>query len=418
MTANGILLTGPLFDVMRLDILVWVAGIPIVLAAMVALYLQWRQYRRLTRELRHLAKVKHHTIEHDLVLKAMKLAIWRIDIQNSTINFETDYRDATGTAQLPPNIPLDVVLKMMPPQYEKKFHKAIDDFTEGRIDDYHGQYEIRPASNDRVYWCELFATVEKRDLDGRPVTVVGTSANIDRQKESEQALIEARNHAEESDRLKTAFLANISHEIRTPLNAIVGFSDILPVVQDDAEREEIIKLIKQNNAHLLRLFDDIVNMSKLEAGGSAIKRTSFSIRALLAEVSLKYEGQAAEKHLSLTIATGSDIELYTDRDRLRQILCQYLDNAIKFTDSGAVTLGADVEDDRLKVWVRDTGKGIPPEHCNDHLFERFVKVDDFVAGTGLGLSICRSLAVSMGARVGMESTLGHGSRFWVEMSIV
>jgi signal transduction histidine kinase len=116
-----------------------------------------------------------------------------------------------------------------------------------------------------------------------------------------------------------------------------------------------------------------------------------------------------------TLADGPT--LYTDRNRLGEILNQYVNNAIKFTEKGSVTIGYDVKDNTLRLWVRDTGIGIPAEHCDEHLFERFVKVNDFVPGTGLGLSICRSLAQSIDARVGMESKYGEGSQFWVELAI-
>lgn len=403
----------------RFDILVWVFAVPFLAAALWLLVYQRRQYREVKSDLQNLSKVKRNTIEYDLVLKSMRLAIWRIDVPSNTITFQTDYRDSSDSIVLPPNTKMEDMLALMTPRHAERLRRIMDDLYAGRIEECHVQYQMKIPHSDRTYWSELFATVEKSDISGKPLSIVGTSARIDKQKETEQALIEARNHAEESDRLKTAFLANISHEIRTPLNAIVGFSDVLPMVQSEEEREQVIGLIRQNNAHLLRLFDDIVNMSKLEAGGDAVKNTRFSLHDLFQEMTDKYEGQARQKGLTLQeegVASG-DIEPFTDRERLRQILSQYLDNALKFTDKGCVTLGCDTDGQRLRIWVRDTGKGIPKEHCNEHLFERFVKVDDFIAGTGLGLSICRSLAQSMGGRVGVESELGKGSLFWIELEM-
>ena len=241
---------------------------------------------------------------------------------------------------------------------------------------------------------------------------------IDNQKDIENALIEARNHAEESDRLKSAFLANMSHEIRTPLNAIVGFSDVLPMAQNEEERAELVKLIKQNNARLLRLFNDMANMAKLEAGGDAVKKERFDLNQLLMDVADKFADKSQETGVKIKVETLSNpVRPFSDRNRLREILNQYVDNAMKFTTQGSVTLGYQVNSGLLRIWVRDTGKGIPAVHCNDHIFEQFVKIDDFVPGTGLGLSICRSLALSIGGKVGVESKQNVGSLFWVEIPV-
>jgi len=304
------------------------------------------------------------------------------------------------------------------PESKAKIAAGMNELVEGKLEEFHEQYEMLLPNSDRRAWGELFATVDKRDKDGKPLTIVGTSMIINRQKEIEQALIEARNKAEESDRLKSAFLANMSHEIRTPLNAIIGFSDVLPMAQSEEERTELIGLIKQNNAQLLRLFDDMTNMAKLEAGSVAVKKNRFELNAFLADLIDRYSDEYNRKGLKLQLEASADNPMpYTDSVRLREILNQYLNNALKFTDHGGVTLGYYVRDNRLRLWVRDTGRGIPAQYCNEHLFERFVKVDEFVPGTGLGLSICRSLAASIGGRVGVESKEGEGTLFWVDISM-
>ena len=150
----------------------------------------------------------------------------------------------------------------------------------------------------------------------------------------------------------------------------------------------------------------------------AVKKTRFELNALLTELVDRYTDEYNRKGLKLQIEAMAESPMpYTDSVRLREILNQYLNNALKFTDHGGVTLGYEVRDNRLRLWVQDTGRGIPAQYCNEHLFERFVKVDDFVPGTGLGLSICRSLAVSIGGRVGVESKEGEGTLFWVEISM-
>ena len=414
MTYNVILFS--LRNMLRLDIMIWIAGIPLLVFAVMWLYYQLRLRKELQKELSLLSKVQRHSVEYDLVLKVMKMAIYRIDVQAQTITFESDFRDVVGSFHFSPNTPLEDFYELMLPESRVKIRQALMDLMEGRTDEAHEQFETRLPHSDQIHWEDAYATIEKRDLHGNPLMIVGTVTFIDKQKSIERELIEARNHAEESDRLKSAFLANMSHEIRTPLNAIVGFSDVLPMAQNDDERKELINLIKQNNARLLRLFDDMANMSKLEAGDEAVRKEHFNLNQLLMDVADKFADKSQETGVKIEIETPADVvQPYSDRNRLREILHQYMDNALKFTTEGVVTLGYQVNNGLLRIWVRDTGKGIPAKHCNDHLFERFVKVDEFVPGSGLGLSICRSMASSIGGKVGVESKLNVGSLFWVEI---
>ena len=414
MTYNVILFS--LRNMLRLDIMIWIAGIPLLVFAVMWLYYQLRLRKELQKELSLLSKVQRHSVEYDLVLKVMKMAIYRIDVQAQTITFESDFRDVVGSFHFSPNTPLEEFYELMLPESSAKIQRALRDLMEGRTDEAHEQFETRLPHSDQIHWEDAYATIEKRDLHGNPLMIVGTVTFIDKQKSIERELIEARNHAEESDRLKSAFLANMSHEIRTPLNAIVGFSDVLPMAQNDDERKELINLIKQNNARLLRLFDDMANMSKLEAGDEAVRKEHFNLNLLLMDVADKFADKSQETGVKIEIETPADVvQPYSDRNRLREILHQYMDNALKFTTEGVVTLGYQVNNGLLRIWVRDTGKGIPAKHCNDHLFERFVKVDEFVPGSGLGLSICRSMASSIGGKVGVESKLNVGSLFWVEI---
>ena len=404
-------------SLLRFDILVWIVGLPVLVGAAVLLYYQFRQYRSLRSELRLLSKVKIHSVEYDLVLKAMKLAIWRIDIATHTITIESDYRDAGETNDFPPNTSMNDIYEHVVPEDATKLRQVLLDLVEGRTEVSHLQFQMRVPHSSRTYWIEGYATVDKRNLEGLPQSIVGTLMRIDQQKEIEQALMEAVYHAEESDRLKSAFLANISHEIRTPLNAIVGFSEVLAGVEDPEERQGLMDLIKHNNAELLRIFDDIVSMSKLEArGGGALKLTTFLLKSVFDELSDKYREKSEETGVAIVVEDIDHLpQLTTDKERLREVLNQYLNNAMKFTAMGQVTLGCTSLGSHWRIWVRDTGKGIPADMCNDHLFERFVKVDEFVSGTGLGLSICRSLALSMNGTVGVESEVDKGSTFWIDL---
>lgn len=406
-------------SLMRIDVMIWVAGIPVVFFLLVILLYQVRQYRQLKVELVQLAAINRHSIEYELVLKAMKLSTWRIDVAEGVVSYESDYRSKTNSFVPQSGATIDGMYDLIHIDDRDTVREALTGLMEGKYEDYHQKYRAQASPSSPFYWEETFATIDKYDIDGNPLTIVGTSMRIDEQKEIEQALIDARNHAEESDRLKSAFLANITHEVRTPLNAIVGFSDVLPMAQSEEERNELIKLIKQNNAHLLRLFDDMMNISKLEAGNQGeIVKDTFELTPLFRELADKYLAVALDKGLSISLdETAEPVLVHTDRDRLKEILNQYMNNAVKFTSTGGITLGSDKTPSSIRIWVRDTGKGIPADKCNEHLFERFVKVDDFVAGTGLGLSICRSLADVLGGQVGVESVYGQGSTFWVEIPL-
>jgi signal transduction histidine kinase len=401
---------------MQIDILLWLLAIPIMVLLVVYLVYQQHQHKKLEEELSMLTTVKRHTIEYDLVLKAMKLAIWHIDVQERTITYDSDYRDALDIPSIPPGADVEQFCDNLLPEDKKRITESMTNLIEGRTDQVHEQYQARSPIGDYTTWGETYAVVDKRDAKGRPQIIVGTSMRIDKQKEIEMALINARNQAEESDRMKTAFLANISHEVRTPLNSIIGFSEILAETPSLEERRQLMELVRQNNARLLQLFEDMVNMSKLDAGGESVNKTRFLMADLLQELIEKYAGRAAEKLLTLEIDKHSEpLEPYTDRDRLMQILCHYVDNALKFTTEGGVTIGCNLELGNMRVWVRDTGKGIDSEFCSDKLFERFVKIDEFEPGTGLGLTICRSLAHTLGGKVGVESEVGVGSLFRVDV---
>ena len=267
---------------------------------------------------------------------------------------------------------------------------------------------------------ETSATVMSCDADGKPNMVVGTSTCIDLRKEMEKELLVARNRAEESDRIKSAFLANIGHEVKTPLNAIVGFSDILPMAESEEERQKMVDIIKENNRKLLNIFDSMVAQSKEDAviAQESVEKAWFDIAPLLREIVKQFAGM--NKNTQVTVEgeiTTDSMSICSNKDRIRTILEHYMDNALKFTPTGKVTLGSVwKEGGLLHIYVRDTGIGIP-EDQQDRIFERFVKLNDFSQGVGLGLSVCRSYAISLGGRVGVSSTENIGSTFWLDLLV-
>lgn len=400
------------------DILLWmlVIGAVVVLTWLLCHYVM--QYRRLSQEQYYLNTQKHHDIEHELVLKTMHLATWRINLVTGGITFENDYRTSANGATPPPDTPFDEIKRHIVPWDRGRLNEGIEKLCANTIEEFFIQYQIRGWRSDRIFWSESYMTVSERDENGEAIEIVGTSSRIDEQKKQEDELIRARNRAEESDRLKTHFIANISHEVRTPLNAIVGFSHVLPTVENEEERKKLVGIIEDNNEQLLHIFDDMMNISKIEAGQSEIQLIDFNLSDMLDELvgHFKLENPSSKLPILMEIPDKS-LLVHTDRNRLYDILNHFLVNAFKFTSSGNITVGFHYQSASLiRVWVQDTGKGI---HENDQqrIFERFVKLDDFEQGIGLGLSICRSYALSIGAQIGVDSQVGDGSKFWVELGI-
>lgn len=227
-------------------------------------------------------------------------------------------------------------------------------------------------------------------------------------------LVEARAKAEESDRLKSAFIANMSHEIRTPLNAIVGFSELLTMDEEleKDERDEYIKLIRTNTDLLLQLINDILDLSKIEAGVLDFIPEKVEVDLLLSGIEslykMKVDGDVEMKFVGEHIGVNS---LFVDKNRLSQIICNFLNNALKFTTKGYIHFGYEVRESDMYFFVEDTGSGILREK-QEAIFQRFVKLDSFKQGTGLGLSICSTIVEKWKGQIGVESEEGHGSKFW------
>ena len=273
--------------------------------------------------------------------------------------------------------------------------------------------EVRVCrENGKYTWTSINVMVrDYRPQDGI-IEMLCINYDITPLKETEQKLIIARDKAEELDRLKSAFLANMSHEIRTPLNAIVGFSSLLAETDSRSERQEYIKIVQENNELLLQLISDILDLSKIEAGTFNFVYTNVDVNETCAEI-IKSMSMKVGKGIELIFEEPfPECYIYTDKNRFTQVISNFINNALKFTQQGSITLGYEqVSHQKIKFYVRDTGMGIPEEKQKS-VFERFVKLNTFVQGTGLGLSICKSIVSQMGGEIGVDSTEGIGSCFW------
>ena len=396
----------------------WIGGAVIVVWLFVMIFFQRRAGLRLKNELVELHKARQSNIEYEFVLRAMHLCTWHIDVPRGMIVVDADFRDDKGDLVSYKEFPVDSLTELIEKSDAQRVAMAVEDICTGRKSTYHEAYRVLTGKAGLTYWEESYGTVASRDEEGMPSKIVCTSMRIDRQKQMEADLIAARNKAEESDRLKTAFLANMGHEIRTPLNAIVGFADLLPMIEGDEERNQIIGEIQKNNYKLLNIIDGLVSMSKVEAEAKSLVKAQTNIVPVLQQIASEFSTMVdGTTVVLLTQFPYPELMINTDIGKLKEIVTNLMQNAIKFTSQGSVTLGFDLpQGDKLLLWVLDTGKGVA-EADQQRIFERFVKVDEYVPGTGLGLSVAKSHAESLGGSIGVDSVLGQGSRFWVELPL-
>ena len=248
-------------------------------------------------------------------------------------------------------------------------------------------------------------------MEGRKPLLIGISWDITNLQNIEQELIKARIKAEQSDRLKSAFLANMSHEIRTPLNAIVGFSQLLPAAETAEEKKLYSGIINQNSDILLQLINDILDLSKIEAGTLEYIKRPMNLGEVCRTIYTVHKERVKEGVTLVFDNVDENLFIEGDQNRIMQVITNFLTNASKFTYAGEIRLGFERTDKNIRVYVEDTGIGIEPEKV-DHVFERFVKLNSFAQGTGLGLSICQMIIEKIGGEIGVTSELGKGSTFY------
>ena len=389
--------------------LIWIGGGLLFLLLCYGIFRQWRTGKRLRKELIEIEKIRQNNIEYDFVLKAMKIAVWRYDSSTKAFIYENDYRDGRDNYAPGVNESFVATLSAIAPADVERVSRAFEDICEGRSDSYHQEYQVINKKTGNSYWEESYATIVERDADGKPTKIVGTSQRIDERKHLENSLVAARNKAEESDRLKTAFLANMGHEIRTPLNAICGFADLLPVIDNAEDRNQMIAEIQSNNRKLLRIIDGLVSMSKIEAGAKSLMMAKVDLNQLLQQMADTYQPTTnLPIHVQCPLP---ELKIESDREKVLEILDHLVQNAVKFTTEGEITLSYEVQGNQVRVNVADTGKGVAKAD-QARIFERFVKLDEYIPGTGLGLSVVESLVKNLGGSVGVDSSLGVGSNFW------
>ena len=269
--------------------------------------------------------------------------------------------------------------------------------------------EMRVLREDGTYtWTHVNLLVKKYAPQDRIIEIISINYDITELKRTEEMLVKARDKAEASDRLKSAFLANMSHEIRTPLNAIVGFSSLLTSTENAAEKELYNSLIGHNNKLLLNLINDVIDLSKIESGYLELRPDWVNLTELLDESVAEYVHQVPSGVELLTNYPAHDSLVELDRLRIKQILSNFLSNALKNTTTGHVEVFYEVDHQSVRIGVKDTGRGIP-QNMLEKIFERFEKLDSFAQGAGLGLPICKLIVEKMNGRILVDSQLGIGT---------
>ena len=268
--------------------------------------------------------------------------------------------------------------------------------------------------NGECTWTHVNLFVRKYAPQDKVIELISINYDITDLKQIEEMLVNERDRAEASDRLKSAFLANMSHEIRTPLNAIVGFSSLLASAENVVEKELYNSLISHNNELLLNLINDIIDLSKIEAGYLELYQNWFNLTELLDECVAEYARLLPSGVELLTSYPEHDALVELDKLRIKQILNNFLSNALKNTTRGHVEVFYEIDKHCVRIGVKDTGRGIP-QNMLEKIFERFEKVDSFAQGVGLGLSICKSIVDKMNGRIQVYSQLGLGTTFIAEL---
>ena len=354
-------------------------------------------------------ELKERNYKIELSFKTVGMSYWDFDVKslkfsafNDPINDFYSEKTITPEDYLNATHPDDVVFVR---KYMEHMFRGIDK-------DFNVKYRSKTKWDDE--WQNLLVTglQVERDKEGHVTRYTGITINNTKWEKMIQQLKELKEKAELSDRLKSAFLANMSHEIRTPLNAIVGFSELMVTCDDPEEKKEYINIIQSNNELLLRLINDILDLSKIESGIIERRKENFNLAKVCNELFVTIQAKMTNPNVELRLdGPNSECWVLLDRNRLKQVWMNFLTNAVKCTKSGYIKMGYGIERKGLRIYVEDTGIGIPDD-LHDKVFTRFEKLNEFSQGTGLGLTISRAIVEAAGGEVGFTSKLGVGSTFW------
>lgn len=359
-------------------------------------------------------ELKYYKKESSLALEAGGLSTWRYNALNNT------FSSITPNPVIGEYTPYEDLINRLPAEYRSMVENKLNLLLSGKADHVNFRTQVEDLEGNTIWTC-VDVIPDDYDANGNVLTIFGSQKIITQEIDAEmerirnrtemEKAISMRDKAEEANRMKSAFLANMSHEIRTPLNAIVGFSNLIGDTDDKEEVNSYIQIINENNHLLLNLINDILDLSRIEAGQISLVTSTFNITDIVANLAQSITVKVKEGVKVKTVLPEKPVIITSDRLRLSQVVMNFLNNASKFTNSGTIEVGCSVQDETFRLYVKDTGIGIPQEKVG-RVFDRFVKLNDFEQGTGLGLSISQTIIELLDGKIGVESEEGQGSTFW------
>lgn len=338
--------------------------------------------------------------------------IWDIEKDNIKMTIPECKEKGNRIVENNKGITLSTFISHLHPNERDEVLKKFIDLKKGICNSFSDiiRYDIN-SQYDKYY--EICFLLNKEEKDKVSNIAVGSIKDITQQKSFENEMIENNEKVQQSDRLKSYFLANMSHEIRTPLNAILGFTELLSTSDNMEDKKDYSAVVKRNNELLLHLINDILDLSKIEAGILDFVFSEVDVNNLISDIARCFRLKI-ESNQNISIVSKPQLEsciIFTERNRLQQVLSNFVTNAIKFTEKGIIEIGYQYKPNQLYFYVSDTGMGIPNEK-KEEIFDRFSKLDNFKAGSGLGLSICKLIVTKLNGKIGVETEQGTGSKFW------
>ena len=370
--------------------------------------------RNITDLMKRQQQYNEHKQMLEFTLKTSKTIAWEYEVEKKRLTLSE-----TFSHQLNPyrqnSIGLEQFLLYVHPDDRPLLSENIEKLAHSQSDSMMIQIRTKSPQETDYRWFEMNAAIYPYDEEEGPPKIIGLKHDITDLKRMEE-LVLLRQQAEEANRMKSTFLANMSHDIRTPLNAIVGFATLLSESDSKEEQKEFADIIQENTNQLLHLINDILDMSKIEAGRLDFEYSDVRISELFHYLEQTYKYRLKEGVELICRLPSESLSIHSEKNRLTQVLSNFLNNASKYTKAGSIAMGYEMRETDLRFYVSDTGKGIAAENL-PQVFDRFAKFDPTVQGTGLGLSICQLIVQILGGEIGVNSVLGKGSTFWFTLPL-